>query len=222
MDIKSIFSFDKSIIGNIISGYDEPWKILPDLKDVIYALIEKLPHDEYIFPKSGVAIAKTAKVAESAHIDAPTVICDSAQIRHCAFIRGGVVIGRGAVVGNSCEIKNSILFDKAQVPHFNYVGDSILGYAAHLGAGAVTSNVKGNKTTVSITLNMGKFDTGLKKLGALIGDFAEIGCGAVLNPGTVIGNSSQIYPLLSVRGTVPKNSILKKEDHCVKKRETEI
>jgi len=193
----------------------EPWRLLASLKDVIISLGGKLGGEyEEIAPL--VWAHRSAKIAPTAFIGAPCIIGAGTEVRHCAFIRGSALIGEGCVVGNSTELKNVILFDGVQVPHYNYVGDSILGYKAHMGAGAITSNVKSDKTPVVIKCG-GGIDTGLKKLGALIGDFAEIGCNSVLNPGTVIGRNTIVYPLSCVRGAVPADSILKNDGKIIKK-----
>ena len=206
-----------SIAYNHLSIYEAPWDALAHIPTIIEALITTLPRDRYKEHTPGVWIAHTATVAATAHIGAPCIICEEAEIRHGAFIRGAAIVGRGAVVGNSVELKNCILFDGAQVPHFNYVGDSILGYKSHTGAGAITSNVKSDKSLVKVKVDGGVIETGLKKFGAMIGDFVEVGCNSVLNPGTVIGKGSNVYPLSSVRGTVPPNSIFKASDNIVSK-----
>lgn len=208
---------DRSIAYEQLSAYEFPWDALDHISAIINELIASLPRDQYEERTPGVWIAHTAKVAPTAYIGAPCIICEDAEIRHGAFIRGSAIVGRGAVVGNSVELKNCILFDGAQVPHFNYVGDSILGYRAHMGAGSITSNVKGDKTLVTIRLGEGKLETGRKKFGAMLGDYAEIGCNSVLNPGTVIGRNTQVYPLSSVRGFVPSESIYKANNVIVKK-----
>lgn len=195
-----------------------PWQALDGLKDWICELGKTLPENEYLRTAENVWIARTASVARSALICGPTVIGPGAEIRHGAFIRGSALVGEGAVVGNSVELKNCILFDCVQVPHFNYVGDSVLGYRAHMGAGAVTSNVKSDKTPVCVKYGSEQIETGRKKLGAMLGDFAEVGCNSVLNPGTVIGAHSNVYPLSSVRGYVPANCIYKSGDRIVVKR----
>ena len=194
-----------------------PWEALPYIKEFISELGRSLPSSEYIEIECGIWIAKSASVAKSAHIGAPCIIGKNAEVRHCAFIRSSALVGEGAVVGNSTELKNCIIFDGAQIPHYNYVGDSVIGYRAHLGAGAVTSNVKSDKTPVCVRSDGEAIQTGMKKFGAILGDFAEIGCGAVLNPGTVIGRRSTVYPLTSVRGTVPPDSIVKSEKITVKR-----
>ncbi len=203
---KELFPAPHSVAYDFLCGFEYPWQALPCINELVLELGAKLPRDEYEEIEKGVWISKGAIVDKSAHIDPPCIISEGAQVRHCAYIRGNVIVGKGAVVGNSTELKNCILFDGAQAPHYNYVGDSILGYGAHMGAGSITSNVKGDKSEVRI---LGKIHTGLKKLGAMIGDGAEIGCGAVLNPGTVIGVGARIYPLTSVRGYIMPNHICK-------------
>lgn len=209
---------DSSLAYRHLSTYEYPWEALADVPAIIEELAAELPRDRYEERSPGVWVAKSAKVAPTAYIGAPCIICEEAEVRHCAFIRGAALVGRGAVVGNSTELKNCILFDGAQVPHYNYVGDSILGYRAHMGAGALTSNVKGDKTPVTVRLAEERIETGRKKFGALLGDYAEIGCNSVLNPGTVIGRSTQVHPLSSVRGYVPGDSIYKASGSIVKKR----
>lgn len=204
-----------------LQNFDYPWQALQGLKDFIYSLGEKLPKDEYDNVKEGVWIHKTAKIAPTAYIDAPCIIGEHSEIRQGAFIRGSALVGKRCVVGNSTELKNVILFDEVQVPHFNYIGDSILGYKAHLGAGAVTSNVKSNKTLVVVKEGQESIPTGLKKMGAMLGDYVEVGCNSVLNPGTVIGKNSQIYPLSCVRGVIKANTIYKTNGICVMKKENE-
>ena len=201
-----------------IQSYTYPWEVLPHIKEIILKLGASLPKDEYDHPKDDVWIAKGATVAPSASISGPTIIMEGAEIRQCAFIRGSALVGRGAVVGNSCELKNCILFDKAQIPHFNYVGDSIIGYRSHMGAGAITSNLKSDKTLVTVSLDGERIETGVKKFGAILADNVEVGCNSVLNPGTVIGTRTNVYPLSSVRGYIPSDSIFKSQDNIVKKR----
>jgi len=186
-----------------------PWEILADINAVIAAIGDTLDPALYDHPAEGVWIAKSATVAPTAHVGAPCIIGEGTEVRHGAFIRGGALIGDGCVVGNSTELKNCILFDGVQVPHYNYVGDSVLGYRAHLGAGSITSNVKSDKSEVVVRCSESRIPTGRKKCGAMIGDFVEVGCNSVLNPGTVIGARSTVYPLSSVRGTVPPDSIFK-------------
>ena len=207
-----------TIAWEYLSGFEYPWEALDGLKDFIKALGKTLPQSEYDVLDGDIYIAKTAKVAPTASLGGPLIICDGAEIRHGAFIRGSAIVGAGAVVGNSVELKNCILFDGVQVPHFNYVGDSILGYKSHMGAGAVTSNVKSDKTPVLVTVGSERISSGRKKFGAMLSDFVEVGCNSVLNPGTVIGSHTNVYPLSSVRGYVPENSIYKSRDAVVKKR----
>ena len=217
--VADLFDLTHTLAAPLLEKTEYPWEALKDIKAFILALGATLPEDEYDHPKEGVWIAKDATVFPSAYIGAPCIIGHETEVRQCAFIRGSALIGNGAVVGNSTEIKNAILFDGVQVPHFNYVGDSILGYKAHLGAGSVTSNVKSDKTLVSVRNGQEKMETGLKKMGAMVGDLVEVGCNSVLNPGTVIGPRSNVYPLSSVRGTVPADHIFKGERGLVKKTE---
>ena len=212
-----LFDLSHTAARELFEGAEYPWQTLPKIKDFIKALISTLPTDEYIAPSDDVRISKRAVIAPSATVLGPAVIGSDTELRTGAYIRGAVIIGEGCVVGNSCEIKNSILFDGVQVPHFNYVGDSILGYRAHTGAGAITSNVKSDKTPVRIRTENRYVETGLRKLGAIVGDRVEIGCNCVLNPGTVIGRDSTVYPLSSVRGAIPANSIFKASGHIVQK-----
>ena len=207
--IKSLFDLDHTILKSYLEEFDYPWEALDLLSTAIIILGNRLDLNEYKLVKENVWVHKTAKIYPSAYIDGPTVICEGAEIRHGAFIRGSAIIGKNAVVGNSCEIKNSILFDFAQVPHFNYIGDSILGFKAHMGAGAVTSNLKQDKSLVVIHSKNFEIETGMRKVGAFLGDFVEVGCNSVLNPGTVVGKNSNIYPLSSVRGVVGENMIYK-------------
>ncbi len=201
----------------LLEGVLYPWEALSGIKDFILALIKTLDREEYNVLGENVFVHKSATVAKTAFIKGPAVIGEGTEVRHCAFIRGSALIGKNCVVGNSTELKNVILFDNVQVPHYNYVGDSILGYRSHMGAGAITSNVKSDKSLV--TVNAGeRLETGLKKFGAMLGDFVEVGCNSVLNPGTVVGRNSNIYPLSSVRGFVPEGSIYKKYGDIVPKR----
>ena len=188
-----------------------PWEVLPTLKAYLWNIGAALDREEFEERGEGIWISRRAKVTESVSLQAPCIIEEGAELRHGAFLRGGVLVGRGAVVGNSCELKNCLLSDGVQVPHFNYVGDSVLGFRAHLGAGAVTSNVKGDRSEVSIRFGEKRLPTGMKKLGAILGDGVEIGCNAVLNPGTVIGVGTRVYPLSSVRGYLPAHAICKAE-----------
>ncbi len=208
-----------TLAAPLLEKHVYPWEVLSEISDFILKIGSTLSTELFDEVKENVWVAKDAKVASTAEINGPCIICKGAEIRHCAYIRGSVIIGEGAVVGNSTELKNCILFDRVQVPHYNYVGDSILGKGAHMGAGSVTSNVKSDKTLVSIQTNEKKIDTGRKKCGAMLGDFVEIGCHAVLNPGTVIGARSSVYPTSSVRGFVPENHIFKAAGNVVKREE---
>ncbi|MBQ8439828.1 MAG: UDP-N-acetylglucosamine pyrophosphorylase [Clostridia bacterium] len=200
-----------------LSRLTYPWEILPMISDIIREIGAGLSQEEYDRVGEDIWIAKSAKVAPTASITGPCIIGPETEIRHCAFIRGSALVGAGAVVGNSTELKNCILFDGVQVPHYNYVGDSVLGYKSHMGAGSITSNVKSDKTDVVIRLGEERMETGRRKFGAMLGDLVEVGCGSVLNPGTVIGSRTNIYPLSSVRGYVPENSIFKSQGCIVEK-----
>ena len=214
--IAELYDLSHTLAAEYLAGYTYPWEALKGIKDMILSLGQTLG-EAYIQKEPGVWVHKTAKVAPTAYIGAPCIIGAETEVRHCAFIRGSALVGDGCVVGNSTELKNVILFDGVQVPHYNYVGDSILGYKAHMGAGSVTSNVKSDKSLVVIH-GAEDIPTGIKKVGAMLGDFAEIGCNSVLNPGTVIGRNSNVYPTSCVRGTVPANSIYKKNDTIIPKR----
>lgn len=215
--VNALLDTAHTIAAPIFENCSFPWEIIPIIKSFIISLGMNLDPLEYNHPSENVWISKTATVAPTADLTGPLIICTGAEIRHCAFIRGSVIVGRNTVVGNSCELKNCILFDGAQIPHFNYVGDSIIGHLAHLGAGAITSNVKSDKTLVSVHASGVNIETGLRKFGAIVGDMAEIGCNCVLNPGTVIGRNSNIYPLNSVRGVIPSGYIMKGNGNIVKK-----
>ena len=206
--IANLLDLNETIAKDLFEGKTYPWEVLPEIGDFILKLGQTLSEEEYDHPSEDVWIAKSAKVAPTACINGPVIIGKEAEVRHCAFIRGKAIIGEGAVVGNSTELKNAVLFNKVQVPHYNYVGDSVLGYRAHMGAGAVTSKVKGDKKNV-VVHGERDYETGRKKFGAMLGDFAEIGCNSVLNPGTIIGRNSQVYPLSSVRGVVKARHIVK-------------
>ena len=208
--ISSLYTLEETIAKDLFEGVEYPWEVLPKISSFILELGAALPEDEYDKVGEDVWIAKSAKVFESAYIHGPAIIGKDAEVRHCAFIRGNAIVGEGAVVGNSTELKNVVLFNKVQVPHYNYVGDSILGYKAHMGAGSITSNVKSDKKLVVVKDGRERIETGLKKFGAMLGDEVEVGCGSVLNPGTVVGRHSSIYPLSSVREVVPADSIYKK------------
>ena len=216
--IKNLYNLEETIASKIFEGCTYPWEVLPKIGDFIIELGKTLSKEEYEQKEENIWIAKSATVAPTAYIKGPAIIGKNAEIRHCAFIRGNAIVGEGAVVGNSTELKNVILFNKVQVPHYNYVGDSILGYKSHMGAGSITSNVKSDKKLVVVKDGKEKIETGLKKFGAMIGDEVEVGCGSILNPGTVIGKNSNIYPLSSVRKVVPENSIYKNQNEIVEKR----
>ncbi len=218
LETKSLLSLEHTLAGNYLAGFEFPWQALTGIKDEILRLIKTLDPEEYTEISPDVWVHKSAEIFPSAYIGAPCIIGRGTQVRQCAFIRGSALIGEGCVIGNSVEVKNAIIFDGAQVPHFNYVGDSILGYKAHMGAGAVTSNVKQDKSPVVIKNQFKNIDTGLKKFGAILGDSVEIGCNSVLNPGTVIGRGSRIYPLSSVRGFIGENIIYKGNGKIVKMR----
>ncbi len=215
--IKNLYNLDETIAKGIFKGVTYPWEVLPKIEEFIINLGKTLDKDEYEEKGENIWIAKSAKVAPTAYIAGPAIIGKNAEIRHCAFIRGKAIVGEGAVVGNSTELKNVILFNKVQVPHYNYVGDSILGYKSHMGAGSITSNVKSDKKLVIVKNGKEQIETGLKKFGAMLGDEVEVGCGSVLNPGTVIGKHTNIYPLSSVRGVVPEHSIYKNKNEIVEK-----
>ena len=209
----ALFDLSHTIASQLLSSVTYPWEALPKISDFILEIGSELNTNEYYSPKKGVWIAKDALIYESASISSPCIIGKGAEIRHCAFIRGSAIIGCGALVGNSCEIKNSILFDEAKLPHFNYAGDSIIGHKAHLGAGVITSNIKSDKSLISVC----HIPTNLKKMGAMIGDYVEVGCNTVLNPGTVIGADSIVYPSSSVRGFIKGGHIYKSPDNIIKK-----
>ena len=217
MEIKNLLDLNQTIAAELFEGKTYPWEVLADIGDFILKLGATLSDDEYEKVSEDVWVAKSAKVAPSAFIAGPAIIGKGAEVRHCAFIRGKAIVGENAVVGNSVELKNVVIFNNAQVPHYNYVGDSILGYKAHMGAGSITSNLKSDKSLVTIMYKGNKVETGLKKMGAVLGDNVEVGCNSVLNPGTVIGRCSNIYPLSSVRGYVEECSIYKNKDEIVKK-----
>lgn len=219
MNLKAteLFDFSHTAAGEYLSGFDYPWEALGGIKSEILRLGKSLDTGEYDEISENVWVHKTAKIAPTAYIGAPCIIGADTEVRHGAFIRGSALIGSGCVIGNSVEVKNAIIFDSVQVPHFNYVGDSILGYRSHMGAGSVTSNVKSDKTLVCVKNGEEIIETGLKKFGAMLGDFVEVGCNSVLNPGTVIGRNTNIYPLSCVRGAVPPDSIYKTGGVTVKK-----
>lgn len=218
LKIKNLFSLEKTIAAELFESAEYPYELLPKIHDYILELGAKLPEERFEKRGEDIWVAKTAQVAPTAYLHGPLIIDEEAEIRHCAFIRGNAIVGKHAVVGNSTELKNVVLFDNVQVPHYNYVGDSILGYKSHMGAGSITSNVKSDKTLVEIRVDGEKIATGLKKMGAILGDEVEVGCGSILNPGSVIGSHTNIYPLSSVRGYVPAGSIYKKQGEIVNKR----
>lgn len=215
--IEDLYDLKETIAVDIFEGLKFPWEVLPKIKDFIIKLGETLPEDRYERKGENIWIAKSAKVFPSAYIAGPCIIDEEAEVRHCAFIRGSAIVGKGCVVGNSTELKNVILFNKVQVPHYNYVGDSILGFKAHMGAGSITSNVKSDKTLVVVKSDGENIETGLKKFGAMLGDNVEVGCNSVLNPGTVVGRSTNIYPTSCVRGYIPANSIYKDSSNIINK-----
>ena len=214
---KDLLDLTKTLAAPLLEGTAYPWEALEGISDFILALGPTLPEEEFYSPSENVWIAKDAKIFPLAYIGDPCIIDHGAEVRHCAFIRGSAIVGKNCVVGNSVELKNAVLFDNVQTPHYNYVGDSILGYKAHMGAGSITSNVKSDKTLVTVKGDA-EIPTGRKKFGAILGDFVEVGCNSVLNPGTVIGRHTNIYPTSSVRGVIPENSIFKDKDNIVTRR----
>ncbi len=217
--VSELYDLKETIAAGLLEGLTYPWEALPKIHDFIIDLGESLPKDIYEERGDYIWVAKSAKVAPTACLNGPLIVDEDAEIRHCAFVRGNAIVGKGAVVGNSAELKNVILFNKVQVPHYNYVGDSILGFKAHMGAGSITSNVKSDKTLVVVKGEGISIETGLKKMGAMLGDNVEVGCNSVLNPGTVIGRNTNIYPASMVRGVIPAGSIYKKATEIVGKRE---
>ncbi len=218
LTVNELYDLNETIAKDIFDDVTYPWEVLPKIGDFIVELGKTLSKEEYDQVEENVWIAKSANVFPSAYIHGPAIIGKDAEVRHCAFIRGNAIVGEGAVVGNSTELKNVILFNKVQVPHYNYVGDSVLGYKAHMGAGSITSNVKSDKKLVVVKTPGGGIETGRKKFGAMLGDEVEVGCGTVLNPGSVVGRHTNIYPLSSVRGYVPAGSIYKRQGEVVEKR----
>lgn len=217
--IQNLYNLEETIAKDIFGGLTYPWEVLPKISDFIVKLGETL--DTGLYEKRGenIWVAKSAKVAPTAFLNGPLIIDEGAEIRHCAFIRGNAIVGKNCVVGNSTELKNVILFNSVQVPHYNYVGDSILGYKSHMGAGSITSNVKSDKTLVVVKDGKDEVKTGLKKFGAMLGDYVEVGCNSVLNPGSVIGSHTNVYPLSMVRGVVAEHSIYKNRNEVVQKSE---
>lgn len=219
-ELKSVnlFDFSKTIARELFESAEYPWELLPKISEYIVKLGETLPSDRFDKIGENIWVAKSAKVAPTASLNGPLIIDEEAEIRHCAFIRGNAIVGKGSVVGNSTELKNCILFDCTQTPHYNYVGDSIYGYKAHTGAGVIASNLKSDKSLVTVNFRGEKVPTGVKKFGAMIGDYGDIGCNTVMNPGTVIGRYTSVYPLSFVRGYVEENSIYKKQGEVVARR----
>ena len=216
---KDLLDLDHTLAKEYLEQFEYPWEALGGIKELIIELGQKLSKDEYDEVSENVWVAKTAKIYPTAYLGAPCIIGPETEVRHCAFIRGSALVGKGCVVGNSVELKNVIIFDNVQVPHYNYVGDSILGFKSHMGAGSITSNVKSDRTLVVVKDNEEQIETGLKKFGAILGDHVEVGCNSVLNPGTVIGRYTNIYPVSRVRGVVPEHSIYKDSDNIVGKEE---
>ena len=217
MTVKEMYTLEETIAKDLFEGVTYPWEVLPKISSFILELGASLPEEEYEKRGENVWVARSAKVAPTAFIGGPAIIGKDAEVRHCAFIRGNAIVGEGAVVGNSTELKNVVLFNKVQVPHYNYVGDSVLGYKSHMGAGSICSNVKSDKKLVVVKDSDEKIETGLKKFGAMLGDHVEVGCGSVLNPGTVIGRNTNIYPLSPVSGCIPADSIYKNAAEIIKK-----
>lgn len=215
--IEKLLDLKETMAAELFEGKTYPWEVLPEIKDFILKLGKTLDPDEYEYREGDIWIAKSAKIAPTACINGPAIIGKDTEVRHCAFIRGNAIVGEGCVVGNSTELKNVVLFNCVQVPHYNYVGDAVLGYKSHMGAGSICSNVKSDKQLVVVKDGEEKIETGLKKFGAMLGDHVEVGCGSVLNPGTVIGRNSNIYPLSPVRGCVPADSIYKSRTEIVSK-----
>lgn len=215
--ISNLLDLNETIAAELFEGKTYPWEVLPEIGEFIMKLGPTLSPSEYECHEGNIWIARSATVAPTAYIHGPAIIGKEAEVRHCAFIRGNAIVGEGAVVGNSTELKNVVLFNKVQVPHYNYVGDSILGYRSHMGAGSITSNVKSDKKLVVVKTPNENIETGIKKFGAMLGDCVEVGCGTVLNPGSVVGKNTNIYPLSSVRGYVPAGSIYKKQGEIAEK-----
>lgn len=219
-ELKSVnlFDFSKTIAKDLFESAEYPWELLPKISDYIMKLGPTLPKEVFDQIGENIWVAKSAKIAPSASLNGPLIIDEDADIRHCAFIRGNAIVGKGAVVGNSTELKNCVLFDSVQAPHYNYVGDSIYGYKAHTGAGVIASNLKSDKSLVTVNFRGEKVPTGVKKFGAMVGDFGDIGCNTVMNPGTIIGRRTSVYPLSFVRSYVEEDSIYKKQGEVVKRK----
>ena len=215
--IENLYDLKETIAADLFTEAEYPWEVLPRIHDFILELGKRLPEEIYEKRGEDIWVANNAKVAPTACLNGPLIIDEEAEVRHCAFVRGNAIVGKGAVVGNSTELKNVVLFNKVQVPHYNYVGDSVLGFKSHMGAGSITSNVKSDKTLVVVKNGEEKIETGLKKMGAMLGDHVEVGCNSVLNPGTVIGRNSNVYPTSCVRGVIPAGHIFKRPGDVVKK-----
>lgn len=218
LEVKNLYNLDETIAAELLGSVTYPWEALSKISSFILKLGPTLDKEKFEQLGDDIWVAKSANVFPSAYLHGPLIIDENAEVRQCAFIRGSAIVGKNAVVGNSTELKNSILFNNVQTPHYNYVGDSILGYKSHTGAGVITSNLKSDKSLVTVLLDGKKIETGVKKFGAMIGDNVEVGCNSVLNPGTVIGRNSNVYPLSPVRGYVPENSIFKSQDNIVTKK----
>lgn len=216
--INDLYDLNETIAAKLFDGATYPWEVLPKIHDFILELGKTLPEDKFEKKGEDIWVARSARVAPTACLNGPLIIDEEAEVRHCAFIRGNAIVGRGAVVGNSTELKNAVLFNKVQVPHYNYVGDSVLGFKSHMGAGSITSNVKSDKTLVVVKGEGIELETGLKKMGAMLGDRVEVGCNSVLNPGTVIGKDSNVYPTSCVRGVISANHIFKDAQHIILKK----
>lgn len=215
--ISNLYDLEQTIAKELFEGLTYPWEALSKISDFIQKIGPTLDPEKFEQRGENIWVAKNAKIAPTAFLNGPLIIDEEAEIRHCAFVRGSAIVGKGSVVGNSTELKNAVIFNSVQVPHYNYVGDSILGYKSHMGAGSITSNVKSDKTLVVVKDREEKIKTGLKKFGAMLGDYVEVGCNSVLNPGTVIGRHTNVYPLSSVRGVIPANSIYKKQGEIAEK-----
>jgi len=215
--IANLFDLNETIAADLFKGVQYPWEVLPKISEFIVQLGQTLPADRFEKRGENIWVAKSAHIFDSAYIAGPCIIDEDAELRQCAFIRGNAIVGKGCVVGNSCELKNVVLFNKCEVPHYNYVGDSVLGFHAHMGAGSITSNIKSDRTNVVIHEGSENMPTGLRKMGAMLGDWTEIGCNSVLNPGSIIGRHTNVYPLSMVRGCVPAEHIFKDKDHIVAK-----
>ncbi len=217
LKISNLFDLNNTIAKELLERLEYPWEVFNTLEDFIMEIGPKLPKDKFEQKGDNIWIAKSAKVAPTASLNGPLIIDEDAEVRHCAFVRGNAIVGKGAVVGNSTELKCTLLFNKVQVPHYNYVGNSVLGFKSHMGAGSITSNLKSDKSLVTVNVDGEKVETGMKKFGAILGDCVEVGCNSVMNPGTVIGKNTNVYPLSMVRGYVPEGSIYKNKNEIVSK-----